>query len=272
MVLREPGVRGARGHLPQRTPPLNDPIRLQVRSNLPEDTPPASRGVATHVRTTSTPRRRSFPNLPGEVASPASTDPYNHPTREVRRGAGREGFARDTGVGRASGWQEYSGARERYRGGGEGVESARGHESSRASGRASDAAPTSSVGSSRRGVGVSGCPRRSPRQQRLDLASPTQRQTRVGFHSGMDATSSPRSRSSGIGAGLGEGEPRQGGKGSPQPPEFVLHVEEVLRWLGVEGVTPEVLRRAKRGLREEHVVRKKTITSNVYVRTGSPGC
>ncbi|CAM9471399.1 unnamed protein product [Ascophyllum nodosum] len=72
----------------------------------------------------------------------------------------------------------------------------------------------------------------------------------------MDATSSPRSRSSGIGAGLGEGEPRQGGKGSPQPPEFVLHVEEVLRWLGVEGVTPEVLRRAKRGLREEHVAAK----------------
>ena len=88
----------------------------------------------------------------------------------------------------------------------------------------------------------------------------------------MDAASSPRSRSSGTGAGLGEGNPRQGGKGSPQPPEFVLHVEEVLRWLGVEGVTTEVLRRAKRGLREEHVVRKTQSLVIVYVRTGSPCC
>ena len=161
MVLREPGVSGARGPLPQRTPPSNDPIRLQTRSNLPGGTPPASRGVATHARTTSTPRRISFPKLPGEVPSSASPDPYSHPIREVRRGAGREGFVRDMEVGRASGWQEYSAARERYRrGGGEGVESARGHESSRASGGASDAAPTSSVGSSRRGVGARGCPRR----------------------------------------------------------------------------------------------------------------
>ncbi|CAN0454807.1 unnamed protein product, partial [Laminaria digitata] len=39
----------------------------------------------------------------------------------------------------------------------------------------------------------------------------------------------------------------------PQPPGFVVHAEAVLRWLGVEGLTPEVLRRAKRGLREEGV-------------------
>lgn len=45
------------------------------------------------------------------------------------------------------------------------------------------------------------------------------------------------------------------GKGPSQPPAFVVYVEGVLRWLGVEGVTPEVLRRAKRGLQEKEVVR-----------------
>lgn len=55
---------------------------------------------------------------------------------------------------------------------------------------------------------------------------------------------------SGIGSGSESGKARL-----PQPPGFVLHVVEVLRWLGVEGVTPEVLRKAKRGLREDDVVR-----------------
>lgn len=40
----------------------------------------------------------------------------------------------------------------------------------------------------------------------------------------------------------------------PKPPGFVVYVEGVLRWLGVEGVTPEVLRRAKRGIPEQEVV------------------
>lgn len=40
----------------------------------------------------------------------------------------------------------------------------------------------------------------------------------------------------------------------PQPPGFVVYVEGILRWLGVEGVTPEVLRRAKRGIPEQEVV------------------
>lgn len=48
---------------------------------------------------------------------------------------------------------------------------------------------------------------------------------------------------------------RGDGKESPQPPSFVVYTEGVLRWLGVEGVTPEVLRRAKRGLQEKEVVR-----------------
>ncbi|CAB1106793.1 unnamed protein product [Ectocarpus sp. CCAP 1310/34] len=42
----------------------------------------------------------------------------------------------------------------------------------------------------------------------------------------------------------------------PQPPGFVVHAEEVFKWMGVEGLTPEVLRRAKRGLREEAVAGK----------------
>ncbi|CAM9558406.1 unnamed protein product, partial [Scytosiphon promiscuus] len=42
----------------------------------------------------------------------------------------------------------------------------------------------------------------------------------------------------------------------PQPPEFVLHVAAVLRWAGVRGLTPEVLRRAKRGFRDEGVAAK----------------
>lgn len=57
------------------------------------------------------------------------------------------------------------------------------------------------------------------------------------------------------GRGVGS---EQEGKALPQPPGFVLYVEAVLRWLGVEGVTPEVLRRAKRGLREQDVVRCET--------------
>ncbi|CAM9412379.1 unnamed protein product, partial [Sphacelaria rigidula] len=42
----------------------------------------------------------------------------------------------------------------------------------------------------------------------------------------------------------------------PKPPGFVVYVEGVLRWLGVEGVTPEVLRRAKRGIPEQEVAAK----------------
>ncbi|CAN0022875.1 unnamed protein product [Ectocarpus sp. 6 AP-2014] len=42
----------------------------------------------------------------------------------------------------------------------------------------------------------------------------------------------------------------------PQPPGFVVHAEAVFKWMGVEGLTPEVLRRAKRGLREEAVAAK----------------
>lgn len=43
----------------------------------------------------------------------------------------------------------------------------------------------------------------------------------------------------------------------PQAPAFVVHAEAVFRWAGLEGLTPEVLRRAKRGLREEEVVSKR---------------
>lgn len=45
-----------------------------------------------------------------------------------------------------------------------------------------------------------------------------------------------------------------------QPPGFVVHAEAVFRWMGVGGLTPEVLRRAKRGLREKQVVSERTRT------------
>lgn len=49
--------------------------------------------------------------------------------------------------------------------------------------------------------------------------------------------------------------PRTPTSSTPPPPAFILHAEAVLRWLGVEDVSPEVLRRAKLDLREEEVVR-----------------
>lgn len=67
------------------------------------------------------------------------------------------------------------------------------------------------------------------------------------------------------GFGLRSAEGVGSGKaGLPQPPGFVLHVVEVLRWLGVEGVTPEVLRKAKRGLREDDVVRGRLFYMVLY--------
>ena len=57
-------------------------------------------------------------------------------------------------------------------------------------------------------------------------------------------------------SGTSVGRPLPPPQSQPQPraPEFVVHAEAVFRWAGVEGLTPEVLRRAKRGLRDEEVV------------------